>query len=144
MLMASVTLHWVGEWKSSHSVISDSLRLHGLYSLLGSSLHGIFQARILEQVAVSFSRESSPPRDGTWISRTAGRLFPVWATRVALFLPFMILLFPFWFFHFSTIIYKKNFKALQLTMSIIFQTSFPPFLLGNRTPVEIWSRNMPS
>ena len=28
-------------------------------SLLGSSLHGIFQARILEWVAISFSRESS-------------------------------------------------------------------------------------
>ena len=32
-------------------------------SLLGSSVHGIFQARILEQVAFSYSRGSSPPRD---------------------------------------------------------------------------------
>ena len=33
-----------------------------------SSVHGIFQARILEWVAISFSRESSPPRDGTGVS----------------------------------------------------------------------------
>ena len=33
------------------------------YSLPGSSVHGIFQARILEWVAISFSRESSQPRN---------------------------------------------------------------------------------
>ena len=33
------------------------------YSLLGSSVHGILQARILEWVAISFCRESSGPRD---------------------------------------------------------------------------------
>ena len=37
-------------------------------SLLGCSVHGIFQARILEQVAISFSRGSSWPRDWTCIS----------------------------------------------------------------------------
>ena len=31
-----------------------------------SSIHGIFQARILEWVAIPFSRRSSPPRDQTW------------------------------------------------------------------------------
>jgi len=45
-----------------YSVVSDSLRPHGC-SLLGSSVHGIFQARILEQVAISSSRGSSQPRD---------------------------------------------------------------------------------
>ena len=34
----------------------------------GSSVHGIFQARILEWVAISFSRGSSWPRDRTWVS----------------------------------------------------------------------------
>ena len=43
--------------------------------LPGFSIHGIFQARILERVAVSFSRGSSQPRDGTWVSRTAERLY---------------------------------------------------------------------
>ena len=50
-------------------------------SLPGSSVHGIFQARILEWVASSFSRGSSPPRDGTRVSHIAGRFFTVWATR---------------------------------------------------------------
>ena len=34
-------------------------------SLLGSSIHGIFQARELEWIAISFSRGSSWPRDQT-------------------------------------------------------------------------------
>ena len=38
------------------------------YSLSGSSVHGIFQARILEWVAKPFSRESSQSRDRTHIS----------------------------------------------------------------------------
>ena len=50
-------------------------------SLPGSSIHGIFQTRILEWVAISFSRGSSWPRDWTQVSRIAGRLFTTWATR---------------------------------------------------------------
>ena len=42
-------------------------------SLPGSSVHGIFQARILEWVAISFSRASSQPRDRTQVSYIAGR-----------------------------------------------------------------------
>jgi len=53
------------------------------YSLPGSSVHGIFQTRVLEWVAISFSRGSSQPRDGTRVSRTAGRCFTIWATREA-------------------------------------------------------------
>ena len=44
-------------------------------SPLGSSAHGILQARVLEWVAISFSRGSSPPRDRTQVSRIAGRCF---------------------------------------------------------------------
>ena len=50
-------------------------------SLQGYSVHGILQARILEWVAFSFSRECSQPRDQTQVSCIAGRLFTVWATR---------------------------------------------------------------
>ena len=46
-----------------------------------SSVHGVFQTRILEWVAISFSRGSSQPRDWTQVSHTVGRLFTVWATR---------------------------------------------------------------
>ena len=49
-------------------------------SLLGSSLHGIPQARTLEWVAISFSRGASQPRDRTRVSCTAGRRFNLWAT----------------------------------------------------------------
>ena len=52
-------------------------------SLSGSSVHGIFQARVLEWIAISFSRGSSQPRNWTWVSRIAGRLFTIWATREA-------------------------------------------------------------
>ena len=50
-------------------------------SPLGSSLHGILQARILEWVAIPFSRGSSQPRDLTCVSRITGRFFTVWATH---------------------------------------------------------------
>ena len=49
----------------------------------GSSVHGILQARILEWVAISFSRGSSQARDRTQVSRIAGRRFNLWATREA-------------------------------------------------------------
>ena len=50
----------------------------------GSSVHEIFQTRILEWVAISFSRGSSQPRDQTQVFCTAGRFFTNWATREAL------------------------------------------------------------
>ena len=58
-------------------------------SLPGSSVHGIFQARILEWVAISFSRRSSPPRGWTRVSRLVGRWFTVWATREALIIDYV-------------------------------------------------------
>ena len=45
------------------------------YSPPGFSVHQIFQARILEWVAISFSRGSSQPRDWTQVSHIAGRCF---------------------------------------------------------------------
>ena len=47
----------------------------------GSSVHGILQARILEWVAIPFSRGSSQPRNRTQVSCIAGRFFTIWATR---------------------------------------------------------------
>ena len=51
-------------------------------SLPGFSIHGIFQARLLEWVAISFSRGSSRLRGWTWVSHIVDRFFIVWATRV--------------------------------------------------------------
>ena len=52
-------------------------------SLPGSSAYWILQARILEWVAVFFSRGSSKPRDQTQVSHIAGRCFNLWVTREA-------------------------------------------------------------
>ena len=52
-------------------------------SLPGSSVHGISQARILEWVAIPFSRGSSWPRDQTHVSCIGRRILYYWATREA-------------------------------------------------------------
>ena len=51
------------------------------YSLPGSSVHGILQARILEWVCICFSRRYSWPRDWTWVSLIVGSLLMDWDTR---------------------------------------------------------------
>ena len=70
-------------WLVSGSVVSGSLRPHGLDSPSGSFIHGILQARILEWVAISFSRGSFQPRDRTQVSHIADRFFTNWAPREA-------------------------------------------------------------
>ena len=57
------------------------------YSLLGSSVHGIFQAIVLEWIAISFSRGSSQPRDRTRVSRIVDRCFTVWGINSKLTFP---------------------------------------------------------
>ena len=47
----------------SHRVVSDSLRPHGLVACQAPQSMGFPQARILEQVAIFFSRESSPTQE---------------------------------------------------------------------------------
>ena len=48
-------MHESEKWKWSCSVVSDSSQPHGL-QLPGSSIHGIFQARVLEWGASAFSK----------------------------------------------------------------------------------------
>ena len=55
------------------------------YSLPGTSVPGILQARILEWVAIPFSRGSSQPRGRTQVSCIAGRFFTNRGTREAPF-----------------------------------------------------------
>ena len=47
------------------------------------AVHGILQVRILEWVAIPFSRGSSQPRDRTQVSRIADKSFTSWATKEA-------------------------------------------------------------
>ena len=72
---------WVSEVAQSCPTLCDPVDC----SPPDSSIHGILQARILEWVAIFFSRESSQPRDRTQVSHIAGRRFNLWATREALY-----------------------------------------------------------
>ena len=79
------TLHLNKQFSSVQSL--SSVRLFATPStgnLPGSSVHGILQARLLEWVAISFSRGSSWLRNWTQISYIADRFFTDWATREAL------------------------------------------------------------
>ena len=50
----------------------------------GKPQFGILQARILERVAIPFSKGSSQPRDWNWVSYISSRFFTVWVTKEAL------------------------------------------------------------
>ena len=65
----------------NRSVVSVSLQPHGLYSLVGLSVHGILQTRILQWVAILSSWGASQPRDWTQVSHIAGRFITIWATE---------------------------------------------------------------
>ena len=71
----SPNLHLICESEVTQScpTLCDAMDL----SLPGFSVNGIFQARILEWVAISFSRGSSQPRDQTRVSHIGGRRFTV-------------------------------------------------------------------
>jgi len=105
-------------------------------SLLRSSVHEIFQARILEWVAISFSRRSSPPRDWTWVSCIAGRFFTNWATSEVIntYTCSFSYYFPLWFIIYLNIsrsllfinfIYSRSY--LLIPISLIY--TLPPLLV---------------
>ena len=82
-------------WSKSESDVAQScptLCDPKACNLPGFSVHGIFQANVLEWVAISFSRGSSWSRDRTQVSCIAGRRFTLWATREAPFSPMLLLL----------------------------------------------------
>ena len=71
---------WMNEVAQSCLTLCDPMD----HSLPGSCVQGIYQARILEWVAISFPRGSSPPRNRTQVSHIAGRRFTIWASREGL------------------------------------------------------------
>ena len=75
----SYLLGWLNENEVNVMIISTQLCLTlcdpMIYSPPDSFVHEIFQARVLEWVAISYSRGSSQPRDRTCISCIAGRFF---------------------------------------------------------------------
>ena len=62
---------WVSEVAQSCPTLCDPMDCN----LPGFSVHAIFQARVLEWVAISFFRRSSLPRDQDRVSRIVGRRF---------------------------------------------------------------------
>ena len=72
MILPALKRHWWGWF--SHSVVSNPCKPVD-YSPPDSSVREIFQAIILEWVAISYSRGSSQPREQTWVSHIAGRFF---------------------------------------------------------------------
>ena len=88
-----VVLNWTGDDLAPHLSISGGQSGHHTgvcvlvaqlcpticnsmdYTLPGSSVHGILQARILEWVAIPFSQRSSLPRNRTLVSCIANRFF---------------------------------------------------------------------
>ena len=81
--MSLGTYHVQSEVAQSCPTLCDPISC----SLPGSSVHGLFQARILEWVAISFSRRSSQPRDWNQVSCIVGRHFTIWAIREVLSCP---------------------------------------------------------
>ena len=80
--------NWMNDLRSCHDRCVHDKSLHSCMILCNpmdhsprSSVHGVFHARILEWVAMPFSRESSQSRDQTWISCIAGRFYTSWAIR---------------------------------------------------------------
>ena len=114
-------LEWVSEVTQSCLTLCDPMDC----SPPGSSVDGILQVRILECVAISFSRGSSWPRDWTQVSRIAGRRFKLWATRKAHLrvLQFSFLHLFFWTgssFHLHCGYYFKNFKMQTIWYIYIY------------------------
>ena len=76
-------------WVPSLGVVAESLSHVWLFATLWTVacqaplVHGVFQARILEWVAISFSRGSSPPRGWTHISCTGRQILYHWPTLTA-------------------------------------------------------------
>ena len=61
------------EVTQSHPTLCDPMDC----SLPGSSVNGIFQATVLEWIAISFSKGSSQPRDRTRVCRIVDRRFTI-------------------------------------------------------------------
>ena len=102
-------------------------------SLPGSAVHGIFQARILEWAAISFSRGSSQSRDRTRVSCIADRCFTVWATREA----------PKWWsckekllLYFLCVHVKSLAISLHLTSPALAAGSLPPVPHGKPSHIS--------
>ena len=99
------------------SVMFNCLWPHGSY------VHGIFQARILECVAIAYSRESSGPRDWTYV---------FWVSCIGRCIPY----------------YCANCEAIYMCIYVFIQTSYMQMIplqwqkLNSRTSWWGWKRRV--
>ena len=87
--------------------------------LLGSSVHGISQARILEWVAISYSRGFSQPRDQTHVSCIGRWILYSGATREALDMTYYLYL------HFSALL-DLNLESCHTSLTPLVKHDFLP------------------
>ena len=119
-------------------------------SLPGSALHGILQARVLEWVAVSFSRGSSQPRDRTQVSLIPGRRFNLWATREASSAFVLAHRHEIWYNSFGSLfkhLWKKGLKHTHKHLFNFYISHIPPcpfmekkIFQNFRVPAALWNR----
>ena len=96
------------------------------FSLPGSSIHGIFQVRVMEWIAIFFSWGSSQPRHQTWVSCISGRHFTIWVTReawVSLIFLRGSLVFPVLLFS-SISLHHKLKKSFLSLLAILWNSEF--------------------
>ena len=87
VMLTSARWYLIWALKSESEILQSRLTLGDPMgcSLPGSSSHGIFQAGVLEWVAVSFSRGSSQPRNWTRVSCLASVFFTGRTTKITTF-----------------------------------------------------------
>ena len=90
-----------------------------------SSVQGILQARILEWIAIPFSRGSSQPMDQTLVSCIAGKLFTIWATGKTSRRHLALL---------NSIFPSEKKKSLQCPHSVALRTEFMRLLSFLKSP----------
>ena len=113
-------------------------------SQLVSSVLGILQARILEWVAIHFSRRSSQPRDRTQVSSTAGRFSTFWVTREAymkLLLFLRAILIPSYGI-LDSILFPPSTAFLIQIHSAYKLNKHSDYIQPCRTPFPIWNQSV--
>ena len=102
-------------------------------SLPGSSVHGIFQPRMLEWVAISFSRGSSWPRDWTWVSCLGRWILYHWVMREA---PWVCI------FSLSLVFLKSKGRPLSTCGSLKVNMTITIFCVLPHTVITQWKFNL--
>ena len=103
----------------------------------GSSVHGILQARILEWVAISFSRESFWPRDQApvsclagWVSCIEGRFLAIRATGKSLWAT-VFSLFKLWLWLLFFLLLPLKYELWFILSSLLFSLGDPIWYMLN-------------